>query len=138
MVGQSRVDLLGQTAHVSLTDQLPIRAMQAASRVALIGGTSFNAARRASNDVLGSTTDRARIAALVDLLELGSGERMSWMTPGGPTLVFLDGDAVVTEIVLLRPDYVRSELHIDGDAPLANSDGLEAWLQREFTLPLVT
>ena len=88
------------------------------------GYEDFNPKKRKSNSVLARTEDSGLIDRAISGLAFATGERMDWMTPGAPTLVFLEGRTVLAAVRLLLPGYIRCAELWEGDAPLVDGDAI--------------
>ena len=95
--------------------------------VLVVSGSVYDAHRRRSNDVLASVSDRESIVEVVDALAAEPTDH-AWMTPGGPSLVFLADREVLLVATWLPPDHVRCPQLWSLDAQLARPDRLERWL----------
>jgi hypothetical protein len=96
------------------------------TRIELVGGATYDSRRRKNNDQLAVCVDPDVVAKAVLAIEFTDKRRMDWMTPGGPTLAFLDGRQLVVAVVCVLPGYVRGEGIWDGDAELVDPEGLAA------------
>lgn len=110
------------------------QAALAAARVArVVIGSSYDSRRRRNNSVLAVEESPAEVSRLVSALEVDpTGQRMDWMTSGGPTIAFYDDRAgrgeLLAVVTCIGQDYIRSPL-LEGDAPLLDGGlGLAAWL----------
>ncbi len=57
------------------------------------------------------------------------GERMDWMTPGSPILVFLDGREVLANVRCLLPSFLRCEALWEGDVPVLDESAVPELLR---------
>lgn len=103
--------------------------LERATSLVINGGyEDFNPKKRKSNHVLARTGDRELIKNAISGLAFGDGPRFDWMTPGAPTLVFLEGRTVLAAVRCLQPGYIRCAELWEGDAPLEDGGSIEALL----------
>lgn len=98
-----------------------------ATRVLVVEGADYDPRHRKSNTVLADERDEDSIRLLVGALDSLESDQMSWMTPGRPTLVFLEDREVLVAVTFIRPDYIRCHLY-DADRRLRHPEQLIRWL----------
>ena len=109
---------MATTEYQALREQL-----DRVTRIELVAGATYDSRRRKNNDRLAVCVDPDVVARAVLAFEFADESRMDWMTPGGPTLAFLDRRQLVVAVVCVFPGHVRAEGIWDGDAELVDPEG---------------
>ena len=104
--------------------------LQEAELALVVEGSHFDVRHRKAHRVLARVEDPAAVAELGCALRcVPEAPRMDWMMHGQPTVaLFTSRRRYLAAVTVLRPDRVRSESLLNGDALLAEPGRLITWL----------
>ena len=100
----------------------------AATEVLVVKGPAFDPRRRKSNEVLARVHDPVAIDALKRALAVrATSSDVFLMTPGDPSLVFVNGRELLGVITFVAGDRIRA-VGWSGDLELVDPVALQRWL----------